>query len=85
MLSKEHDIETLKGFEIVKILKPLIECDYAHVTKEAVWVTSNLIALDGNLASTLINGDILQSLGRCMNYGESIQKEVRRNVAVCFV
>lgn len=70
--------ETLKESSVLSLLKPFIGCDVAHIVKEALWVTSNIIAIDEYFALQAVKEGILESLERSLNYGESIQKEVRK-------
>ena len=69
--------EKLSKLALSSLIKPLLDCNHVHIVKETLWVTSNILAIDEAVASQVMSTDILQSLGRCLNYGETIQKEVK--------
>ena len=70
--------DRLSRVSLDALIKPLIDSSYIHIIKEALWATSNIIATDEKLASQMISTGVLQSFGRCLNYGEVIQEEVHR-------
>jgi len=73
--------EKLSKLDLSSLIKPLLDSNHVHIVKETLWVTSNIIGIDEAIASQVMNADVLQSLGRCLNYGENIQKEVM--ICIC--
>jgi len=71
----------LSKLDLSSLIKPLLDSNHVHIVKETLWVTSNIIGIDEAIASQVMNADVLQSLGRCLNYGENIQKEVM--ICIC--
>ena len=67
----------MSKLDLSSLIKPLLDSNHVHIVKETLWVTSNIIGIDEAIASQVMNADVLQSLGRCLNYGENIQKEVK--------